>query len=85
VRRASAAGAAGVWPNDILLGGRKAGGILVESAGRRLAGLCSVGIGLNVSAPPPEQVFPAAAEAGRRLTADAGGGHLDALAAHYAG
>jgi BirA family biotin operon repressor/biotin-[acetyl-CoA-carboxylase] ligase len=59
------------WPNDVLIDGRKAGGILVESAlsGTRLDYLV-LGIGLNVSAaPPPEAVlFPAtavAAAAGR--------------------
>jgi BirA family transcriptional regulator, biotin operon repressor / biotin---[acetyl-CoA-carboxylase] ligase len=50
------------WPNDILLGERKAGGILVESAlaGDRLE-YAVLGLGLNVSAAPaPEQVaFPA--------------------------
>jgi BirA family biotin operon repressor/biotin-[acetyl-CoA-carboxylase] ligase len=50
------------WPNDVLLGGRKAGGILVESglSGERLDYLV-LGLGLNVSqAPPPEAVmFPA--------------------------
>ena len=50
------------WPNDVLLDGRKAGGILVESAlsGAHLDYLV-LGIGINVSAaPPPEAVlFPA--------------------------
>jgi BirA family biotin operon repressor/biotin-[acetyl-CoA-carboxylase] ligase len=59
------------WPNDVLIGGRKAAGILVESA---LAGeaveYAVAGIGLNVSwAPGAEDVdFPATcleAEAGR--------------------
>ena len=37
------------WPNDLLLGGRKLGGILVEASGRR----CVVGIGINLSWAPP--------------------------------
>ena len=52
------------WPNDVLVDGAKAGGILVESVltGERLD-YAVIGIGLNVSAaPPPEAVdFPAAA------------------------
>jgi BirA family biotin operon repressor/biotin-[acetyl-CoA-carboxylase] ligase len=52
------------WPNDVLVGGAKAGGILVESGltGDKLD-FVVVGIGLNVSfAPPPEAVqFPATA------------------------
>lgn len=59
------------WPNDVLVNGKKAGGILVEAGlmGERLE-YAIVGIGLNVSqAPPPEAVmFPAtalASEAGR--------------------
>jgi len=42
------------WPNDILLGERKVGGILCESSGlatsgRALDGIVSVGIGINVN------------------------------------
>jgi BirA family biotin operon repressor/biotin-[acetyl-CoA-carboxylase] ligase len=37
------------WPNDLLLGGAKCGGILVEIAGELTAGcLCIVGVGVNV-------------------------------------
>lgn len=41
------------WPNDILIDGRKAAGILVESemAGDRIA-FAVVGTGINVAAPP---------------------------------
>lgn len=65
------------WPNDVLLGGRKAAGILVESAFRGESLEYAVaGIGINVSwAPAAAEVeFPATcleAEAGRpvdRLT-----------------
>jgi BirA family biotin operon repressor/biotin-[acetyl-CoA-carboxylase] ligase len=52
------------WPNDVLVEGAKAGGILVESGlmGDRL-NYAVVGIGLNVSAAPPPEVvdFPATA------------------------
>jgi BirA family transcriptional regulator, biotin operon repressor / biotin---[acetyl-CoA-carboxylase] ligase len=37
------------WPNDLMLGGRKAGGILVEVAADRAI----VGIGINLTAAPP--------------------------------
>jgi BirA family biotin operon repressor/biotin-[acetyl-CoA-carboxylase] ligase len=67
------------WPNDILIGGRKAGGILLEAASAGGPGQAPgdgrleyaiLGIGLNVEqAPLPEQVdFPATAlqlESGR--------------------
>jgi BirA family biotin operon repressor/biotin-[acetyl-CoA-carboxylase] ligase len=52
------------WPNDLLVGGQKAGGILVESG---LLGdwldFAVMGIGLNVSAAPPPEglLFPATA------------------------
>ena len=67
------------WPNDILVGGRKAGGILLEAVSgggpdvtpddERLE-FAILGIGLNIEqAPPPDEVdFPATAlqlEAGR--------------------
>ena len=37
------------WPNDLLLEGRKLGGILVERRGER----CLVGVGINLSWAPP--------------------------------
>jgi BirA family biotin operon repressor/biotin-[acetyl-CoA-carboxylase] ligase len=40
------------WPNDVLLGGRKAAGILVE--GRPLEGWAVLGIGLNVAVRPED-------------------------------
>lgn len=52
------------WPNDVLVGGRKVGGVLVEAQWQG-SGLVSavVGIGVNVrrgSVPPPDVVdFPA--------------------------
>lgn len=58
------------WPNDVLLGGRKAAGILVEACwqGQELEALV-LGMGVNVlreSVPPPDELlFPAASiEAG---------------------
>jgi BirA family transcriptional regulator, biotin operon repressor / biotin---[acetyl-CoA-carboxylase] ligase len=37
------------WPNDLLVGEAKLGGVLVEAA----AGRCIVGIGVNLTASPP--------------------------------
>lgn len=37
------------WPNDVLLGGAKLAGILLERAGERIA----VGFGINLAAAPP--------------------------------
>lgn len=63
------------WPNDVLINGRKAGGVLAEAAwlGDRLDFLV-LGIGVNVgihAAPPESEVdFPATSverEAGRRI------------------
>lgn len=47
------------WPNDVVLEGRKLGGILVETNDPKL---CAVGIGLNVSNPlPPDEALLAPA------------------------
>lgn len=49
LRGAGVPGAALKWPNDLLVDGRKLGGILVESRGKaRADGLAVVGIGVNV-------------------------------------
>jgi len=45
------------WPNDILCGGRKLGGILVECSGDgTMIGYAAVGVGINVNLDPAE--FP---------------------------
>jgi BirA family biotin operon repressor/biotin-[acetyl-CoA-carboxylase] ligase len=80
------------WPNDVLVRGGKAGGILVETglSGDRLD-YAVVGIGLNVSAaPPPEAVdFPAAALSAAGAPAPDRARLVGAIAArleaHYAG
>lgn len=67
------------WPNDLLVGGRKACGILCEAEpGADGAPAVAVGVGLNVNTPPallpPRPVFPAtslAAEAGRTFDREA--------------
>lgn len=49
------------WPNDILLNGRKLGGILLESfqTGEGSQPWVVVGIGINVDCYPPRTEFPA--------------------------
>ena len=59
------AGVAGVqvkWPNDLLIGGRKIGGILCEArwSGDRLAWI-AIGVGINVANPLPDALLGAAA------------------------
>ncbi len=47
------------WPNDILIDGRKAGGILVESSSRAGGLEAAVGIGLNLASHPDDLGRPA--------------------------
>ncbi len=45
------------WPNDVLLDGRKAAGILVETSRMRGQTVLVVGVGVNVNAcPPPDKI-----------------------------
>jgi len=70
------AGVAGLslkWPNDVLLGGRKLCGILLESAGSG-AGVhhLAVGIGVNLIAAPPPEALDAGALPATSLIAETG-------------
>lgn len=60
------------WPNDVLIGGRKASGILVQT--RMIPDLVAVaGIGINVSTPPdalPPTATSLAAATGHDVSAD---------------
>lgn len=50
------------WPNDVLVGGRKIAGILLETAGEESLGVLpwlAVGIGVNLAHGPAEAQFPA--------------------------
>lgn len=50
------------WPNDVLLDGRKVGGILCEGRWQGRQGWVAIGVGLNVQNTPPAGArFPAAA------------------------
>jgi BirA family transcriptional regulator, biotin operon repressor / biotin---[acetyl-CoA-carboxylase] ligase len=48
------------WPNDLLIGGRKTGGILIEGnpAGKE-CGKLAIGIGINVESAPERASWPA--------------------------
>ena len=48
------------WPNDVLIGGKKACGILIESGPRDGQGLwLAVGVGVNLTSAPEGTEFPA--------------------------
>src|SRR5262245_3328820 len=62
------------WPNDLLLGGRKFSGILIEGeGGAEGAGSVVVGIGVNCVSHPADVDYPATdlAAAGAAVTAEA--------------
>ena len=46
------------WPNDLLLGGAKVSGLLLEGLGQGAA--IAIGIGVNIVAHPPDMPYPAA-------------------------
>jgi BirA family biotin operon repressor/biotin-[acetyl-CoA-carboxylase] ligase len=46
------------WPNDLLVGGKKFAGILIESEGKE-SEAAAVGIGVNCVSHPPDADFPA--------------------------
>ncbi len=69
------------WPNDPLIAGRKAAGILVESGPHPDGGLwLAVGCGVNLATPPENSERPATAfaEHMRAPAAEAAGGARDA-------
>ena len=47
------------WPNDLLLGGAKVSGILIESGGAERGLWLAVGVGVNLVAHPPDTERPA--------------------------
>lgn len=73
------------WPNDILVGGRKIAGILLESemgAGTVLA-FVVVGVGVNLASAPRDVEFPATSVAAERLGAVTPAAMLEAFAGHF--
>lgn len=74
------------WPNDVLLGGRKAAGILLESestAEGRLAWL-AIGIGVNLAEHPDDAETPATSLAALGLDVPTPAAMLTALASRMA-
>lgn len=55
------------WPNDVLLGGAKAAGILTEMADDAIV----IGIGINVAHSPPDMPYPVTSLAAAGAGADA--------------
>ncbi|MFZ3238597.1 MAG: biotin--[acetyl-CoA-carboxylase] ligase [Stellaceae bacterium] len=73
------------WPNDILVGGRKIAGILLESEmgeGQNLAFLI-VGVGINLVSAPPDAEYPATSIAGEGRPPPAPRAALGAFARHF--
>jgi BirA family transcriptional regulator, biotin operon repressor / biotin---[acetyl-CoA-carboxylase] ligase len=60
------------WPNDVLCGGKKIAGILIEGHGIASDLAVAIGIGVNCKHHPPHTSYPATdlAEAGRDISAD---------------
>ena len=73
------------WPNDVLVGGRKIAGILVESEfgqdGR--VAFVIVGLGVNLASAPSDTEFPATSIAGECLPPPAPEAALEAVAKHF--
>jgi len=65
------------WPNDLLMGGAKISGILIETAPgpaghQNAAPLLAIGIGINIMAAPDDTPYPASCLAAQGVTPDAG-------------
>ncbi|HEX5380581.1 MAG TPA: biotin--[acetyl-CoA-carboxylase] ligase [Phenylobacterium sp.] len=72
------------WPNDLMIHGRKAAGILVESGSREDGSLwLAVGIGINLAHAPTDVERPAAAFAEFMSAPPAPRAALDILAARF--
>lgn len=58
------------WPNDLLVGGKKFAGLLIEGEGRDEVSAVAVGIGVNCTSHPTDTDFPATdlATAGADIT-----------------
>jgi|SRR5689334_18265670 BirA family biotin operon repressor/biotin-[acetyl-CoA-carboxylase] ligase len=74
------------WPNDILAGGRKIAGILLETAsqGDALPAWLAIGVGMNLAEHPEDTEFPATSLAALGLPAPKPNDVLLHLAANFA-
>jgi len=76
------------WPNDLLIGGRKAAGILLESGAHKAGGLwLAAGIGVNLASHPDDAERPATdfAEHGVQLSPEDALKRLAARFEHWRG
>jgi BirA family biotin operon repressor/biotin-[acetyl-CoA-carboxylase] ligase len=73
------------WPNDVLLGGRKIAGILLESEMGKSGDLAFVvvGVGVNLASAPPDTEYPATSIAAEGVPPPAPPAALGAFARHF--
>lgn len=71
------------WPNDVLLDGRKAAGILLESDNDRAGVWLSIGIGINLAHYPEVSLYPATSLAAAGVVPPSPHVALEFLAARF--
>jgi BirA family biotin operon repressor/biotin-[acetyl-CoA-carboxylase] ligase len=74
------------WPNDVLAGGKKLAGILLESAsgGDRIPTYLAIGVGMNLAQHPTDTEFPATSLPALNVAAPSPSQAVTQLAAHFA-
>ena len=74
------------WPNDVLAGGKKLAGILLESASGAGAAptYLAIGVGMNLAYFPPDTEFPATSLAALGVSVPSATAALTQLAGHFA-
>ena len=74
------------WPNDVLAGGKKLAGILLESASGTTATptYLAIGVGMNLAHFPPDTEFPATSLAALAVAVPSASAAVTQLAAHFA-
>jgi BirA family transcriptional regulator, biotin operon repressor / biotin---[acetyl-CoA-carboxylase] ligase len=73
------------WPNDVLVGGRKIAGLLLESeiGENGNLGFLIVGVGINLVSAPSDAEFPATSVAGEGYRPPEPAAMLEAFARHF--